>query len=287
VSTLTASWAAADALQLVVWIHAVAVLLAAAEYLWVREDFGERGAMSWKVFRASGSGAYRGLVPDTVQRRLFGRRGMTAMLWAQIAAVMIFVIAPPRSWAQWTALAVSTLILLLITARQRYGQDGADQMNVIVGITCVVAYGPFHSEVVMLAGLWFLALQAVLAYLSAGIAKVISPVWRRGLAVGMVVDTASYGSRAAGELLRRHAWIGRALTWGTVAFELTFVGALVAPLPVTVTILAAGVLFHLGIAVVMGLNNFVPAFLSTYPAVLFVSAQHPSIDILDLSLVYR
>jgi hypothetical protein len=45
VSTLTASWAAADALQLVVWIHAVAVLLAAAEYLWVREDFGERGAM--------------------------------------------------------------------------------------------------------------------------------------------------------------------------------------------------------------------------------------------------
>jgi len=274
VNPLSGAWAATDALQLVVWIHAVAVLLTAAEYLHDRRDFGERGAMSWKVFRASGSGAYRTLVPEGIQRRLFGLRGMTAMLWIQIGAVLVFAVAPARSWLQWCGLLTSTVVLLLITARQRYGQDGADQMNLIVGITCVIVFGPFQSETVMTIGLWFLALQVTLAYLSAGIAKVISPVWRKGLAVGMVVDTASYGSRSAGDLLRRYSWIGRVLTWGTIAFELVFVIALIAPPPVTLGILAAGVLFHLGIAFVMGLNNFVPAFLSTYPAVLFAASQH-------------
>lgn len=259
------------ALQIVAWIYAIAVAVASLEYLSLRAEFDDRGAFSWRVYRASGSRASATRWLDAVQARVFGSRGVTALLCLQLACVAVILLAPPRTWPQWVGLALSTLVLLLLTARQRYGQDGADQMTLIVGITCTMTFAPGSTETAMQIGLWFLALQAVLAYLSAGIAKLVSDVWRRGLAVGLVVDTASYGSRAAGELLRRLTWMGRLLTWGTVVFELTFVLALIGPWQVTIALLVGGVVFHVGIAAVMGLNNFIPAFVSTYPAVLWAS----------------
>lgn len=267
-------WAALDAtgaLQQVVWVYAVAVGLATVEYLSVIEEFGDRGAFSWKVFRASGSYRANEHWFNRTQALVFGRTGTSWLLWLQVAAVPVLAFAPSRSVVQWSALVVSTLVLLLLTARQRYGQDGADQMTLIVGIVCVLTFGPLSSDLAMQLGLWFIALQATLAYLSAGAAKLLSPVWRRGLAVGLVVDTASYGSRAVSVLLRRWPWVGKTATWGTIAFEMAFVLALVGPWCVTGSVLAAGILFHVGIAAVMGLNNFVPAFISTYPAVLWTS----------------
>ncbi len=52
-----------------------------------------------------------------------------------------------------------------------------------------------------------------------------------------------------------------------MAFELTFVVALVTPLPVVIVLLGAGVAFHVGCAVLTGLNSFVWAFPATYACV--------------------
>jgi hypothetical protein len=87
------------------------------------------------------------------------------------------------------------------------------------------------------------------------------------------VNTASYGSPEAGALLGKYPWLGRLATWSTLVFELGFVLVFVVPPPLVVVPLALGVMFHAGIAAVMGLNNFVWAFTSTYPAVLFVSLE--------------
>lgn len=257
--------------RVVIWIHVVSVVVATLEYLRVSADFGERGAFAWSVFRTA-RGGYR-LPPALrrIQAALFRRTGSVVLLAVQVAAVLAAALLPMRTMGQWLALLVSSTCLGLLAFRQRYGEDGADQMNLIVSVALVLTVGPFQSDTALRIGLAFIAAQLVLSYASAGIAKVVSPVWRSGRAVGLVVDTATYGSRQAGAVLRRWPRLGYLLTWAVIVFEVSFVAMVFLPWPWVMVPLAVGATFHASIALVMGLNNFLPAFLSTYPAMLYSS----------------
>lgn len=260
-----------QAFQLVIYLHAASLLLVTLEYLSIIKDFSNEGVYSWKLFRATGATWRTSRRTVLTQNRLFDRTGMRQLLLARIAVVVLMAAFPLMSWAQSFALMISALMSIVLSWRQRYGEDGADQMNLIVSVVCFLAVGPLQGTIGLYAGLGFLALQAVLAYLSAGIAKIISPVWLKGLAVGLIVNTASYGSSGSGAFLKMYPLFGRLATWGTVLFEFSFPLVLLLPWPLVVAPLAVGMVFHMSIALVMGLNNFIPAFLSTYPAVLFVS----------------
>jgi hypothetical protein len=262
---------AVEAVQIVIWIHALSVTVAGLEYIHAGSDFGSTGAFAWKVFRTTRDTLRIPRNLDRVHWTVFGRRGSVAVIATQVVAVLAAAALPVRTWVQWIALLVSCVGLGLLAWRQRYGEDGADQMNLIVAVTLVLTVGPFQSMTALQLGLAFLAAQLALSYLSAGVAKLISPVWRSGAAVGLVLNTASYGSRPAGALLKRLPWAGRLLTWSVVAFEISFPVALVLPWPWVAVPMAIGAFFHASIAIVMGLNNFVPAFLSTYPALLYTS----------------
>lgn len=262
---------AVQAAQIVIWVHAFSVTVASLEYLRLSADFGQTGAFGWNVFRTARDAFQGSRVLDKVQRVLFGRAGTTVVIAVQMTAVLVAAVLPMRTWPQWLALLVSAVGLGLLAWRQRYGEDGADQMNLIVAVTLVLTVGPFQSVPALQLGLLFVAAQLVLSYTSAGIAKLISPVWRSGQAVGLVVNTASYGSRQSGAALKRLPWVGRVLTWSVIVFEMSFLLALFLPWPWVAIPMALGVFFHMSIAVVMGLNNFVPAFLSAYPALLYTS----------------
>lgn len=257
--------------QLVIWIHAISLTVAGLEYLRVSADFGERGAFAWSVFRTARDTVRLPPALHRVQAALFRRTGSVVLVAIQLTAIFAAALLPMRTWSQWIALLVSSVTLGLLAWRQRYGEDGADQMNLIVSVSLLLTVGPFQSDTALKIGLIFIAAQLVLSYASAGIAKIVSPVWRSGRAVGLVVDTASYGSRQAGAVLKKWPSFGRLLTWSVIVFEVSFVAAVFLPWPWIVLPLALGALFHTSIAFVMGLNNFVPAFLSTYPAVLYTS----------------
>lgn len=70
-------------------------------------------------------------------------------------------------------------------------------------------------------------------------------------------------------LLGRHPWISRALTWTTWGLECSFPLVLVVGFPAGYLWLGWGAVFHLGIAVVLGLNTFPWAWLATYPAIIY------------------
>ena len=55
--------------------------------------------------------------------------------------------------------------------------------------------------------------------------------------------------------------------WAVIVFELLFPLALVAPNSLMFSLFAIGAIFHLGNALVMGLNTFLWTFLAAYPAV--------------------
>jgi hypothetical protein len=76
------------------------------------------------------------------------------------------------------------------------------------------------------------------------------------------------GRPALARLVQRHPSLLFALVWSVIGFELAFSLSVVAPAPVTILLLLTGVVFHVGIAVVMGLNDFLWVFVAMYPNVL-------------------
>lgn len=134
----------------------------------------------------------------------------------------------------------------------------------------LVAFHATDSLLVQHAAVFFVAAQLVLSYLTAGIAKLISPIWRSGQAVGLIMRTKTYGTPWLSRTVKQLHLSGP-LSWATILFEVVGpLSVLAGPKP-TLLFLAAGMLFHISIAIAMGLNTFVWAFTATFPAVYYAS----------------
>lgn len=67
--------------------------------------------------------------------------------------------------------------------------------------------------------------------------------------------------------MSRHPGLDRTICAGVIAWEVTFPLVFVLPTPGVVAYLAVGVAFHVGCAVVLGLNRFVWSFCGCYASV--------------------
>lgn len=81
------------------------------------------------------------------------------------------------------------------------------------------------------------------------------------------MTTRIYGHRLAARVLQGKGRLCRAVCWSVIAFEVAFAGSLIVDRRAMWAILAVGVRFHLANALLMGLNSFFFAFVSTYPAI--------------------
>jgi hypothetical protein len=112
---------------------------------------------------------------------------------------------------------------------------------------------------------------------TAGIAKLFGKDWRSGWAITGILSTRTYGHPGAVRILSRAPWLSRALCYTTIAFELSFIAAPVLPIPILCVLLFIAGGFHLGCAYLMGLNGFFWAFVSTFPAIIFLNQSVTSL----------
>jgi Vitamin K-dependent gamma-carboxylase len=254
--------------RLIVVLASAGVLVASLEFLTIRVEFEDSGLFSWDVLRTMsrttfsvGTGRPRYLVshPFCVPA-LAGTRALAALL-------LIFF---SNNYALSTACIVAIVAVgIVMFWRAPLGQDGSDQMSLIT-FTALAVHNFFPRDVhVAQASLWFIAVQGCLSYFVAGIAKVVSPVWRSGEAVGRIVSTRTYGSTRSAALVRGREGACMVLSWFLMAFECTFPLALAFGQTGFAVFAALGICFHIANAVIMGLNTFVWAFVATYPAILF------------------
>ena len=246
----------------------VGAVIEAAEILVTRAEYAKGGIYSWDLLRTdkrwTAIGPASGLVAMLFSPRFF------SLLMVLQAAVAIFVLAVPAGPALPFAIAALLLFRSAGNVRHKYGLDGSDQMTTIVLISLFLWYaapGPLAKQV----AIWFIAFQSVLAYVSAGIAKVISTQWRSGSAVRDIVNTRTYGNRLAVQVFDRWPALKPIACWGVILFECSFPLALLSP-KLAIAYFAFGAAMHLGIAAAMGLNNFLWAFIATYPAI-YIAAQ--------------
>lgn len=249
---------------------AVAVAMSSAEVFASRRDYAADGVFAPRVPAGSrGTPRYRrGVVwPSTTSV-------------AVVASFRLIVIAPLLwpSTPAWILGGCALIALLLGLCIQRVSQSGGDGAE---GIATVVLGGVSvgflsSSPVVASSAVLFVAAQATLAYTAAGLYKAWSPPWRSGEALVRILGVQTFGNARLQVLLLRKPTLSRYLAWGTVVWECTFPIVFVAPMWVALAWLLVGLLFHLGCAIVMGLNTFVWSFASTYPPLLYAHHQFRS-----------
>lgn len=197
-------------------------------------------------------------------------RGVGVMAVARAgAAVTLCVASAPAALLAGAAVA----IILLGVVQERLNSDhagfGEQMVKVILGGATLGWLG--GTDTTLRWAVWFIAAQAALAYCAAGAFKAISPTWRSGEALWIILRLEDLGHPPAGRWLSQRVQLSKMLSWATIVWEVTFPLALIAPPWALWVWLGAGVLFHLGCSSLMGLNSFLWSFVATYPAVVFTN----------------
>ncbi|MCX4869065.1 hypothetical protein OHU11_39240 [Streptomyces sp. NBC_00257] len=166
-----------------------------------------------------------------------------------------------------------SLTSVITSPRQHFGTDGSDQVAFLAqGVAALARMGEQQPRTVD-SCLWFVGLQSSLSYFASGVAKAAGPLWRSGEALPLILRTEAYGDSTAYRLVKKYPAAARAATTAVLLLECGFPVVFLAKGRMTLPVLISAGTFHVINARVMGLSRFVWAFLSTYPAILYITQE--------------
>jgi hypothetical protein len=231
-------------------LAALAVAVAALELLVVRRALSDNGVFAWPILRRDHT-RLAGFV--------FAYRPTVVILALQLASAIAlpWLDHPAPAWIAFvTSLAIS------VRFRGSYN-GGSDSMLLVVTLSLAIAHTwPEHARI----ALAYCAVQLVLSYVLAGIAKLRDPAWRTGRALAILVELPQY--RVPHRLVGFVSRLSRFGSWAILAFEIAVPLAFMSSLACTI-VLAIGAAFHVANAVVFGLDRFLWTWLAAYPALLY------------------
>jgi hypothetical protein len=267
---------AVDCLRAVSTIASIGLLVDSFEMLASRRSYTDSGMFSYLVVGRSrrlfvGGGS-------VALRSIFRYPALLVMPALQMCLGAYFLIAAldrlDTSFFIASGIAAVTVVVIraAMYLRLQLGIDGGDQMLMTVFIGLSISYlSP--DTLGRLLGLYYIAAQFLLSYLTSGTCKLISPQWRSGRALPGILSTAGYGKPTLGSLLRSHPLIARVLCWSVILIECFGPFLILAGTPGGILLVILALSLHMSIALVMGLNNFLWSFAACLPAVLFVSSN--------------
>ncbi len=209
-------------------------------------------------------------VESLVACHTFGFRSVF-VLRLMLALVLLAPISSlPSAAVAGVHLALLLTSMLLVARLRGPLCGGSDAMffQVQLGLL-LVSLESLHPLLPRL-GLGWIAAQSVLSYFLAGWVKLRNPRWRNGTALRNLLESEGpYVLWQPARALARSPAACVAASWMLIGFEILFPLVLVLAPPIPALLLAAGLLFHLGNALLLGLNRFVWAWAATYPALLY------------------
>jgi len=251
-------------------IFSIGLIVSTLEFLFNGEHFKDSGLFSWRIWRESKFRKKPILREHT--SFIFSKNTVFTILFIRLFLLIYFIyqLYQGEGVVLWI---ISYLLIsqLYLNFRIPLGKDGSDQMSNIV-LICLFIMALFpNNKVIIVVSILFIAFQSILSYLTAGIAKLISPTWRSGNILFQILNTKTYGKKSVVVFLKNKPKFVRFLNHGTIAFESLFFLVLFLPYPFNIYFLIIPLLFHLSSARIMGLNSFLFAFLATYPSIIYMS----------------
>jgi hypothetical protein len=235
-------------------LAALAIAIAALELLIARRALSDDGVFAWSILR-------RDYVHPRIAGLLFSYRSTLVVILLQLCAALAL---PWLDHAAPAWIAFATTLAIAVRFRGSYN-GGSDSMLLVVTLSLAFARTwPEHARI----ALTYCAVQLVLSYLLAGVAKLRDPAWRSGHALAILVELPQY--RVPRRLASLVTSLSRIGSWAILAFEIAFPVVFASPLACTI-MLAIGAAFHVANALVFGLNRFLWTWLAAYPALVAVS----------------
>ncbi len=256
--------ALSTALDVSVRIASAGLCLTALEVIADRRSYADDGIFGpTMVLAVRGNALPAVLRPPAV---------VVALAATQLLASAVVLGAGPYTALGRAAVGVSLVTLITLHRRRVLGGDGAEQMSTLIVAATAAAVLPSPQPARIAMAVAFLAAQAALSYTTAGVAKLVSPLWRSGVAVAQVLDTYGHGHARAADFLRARPRMTRAATAAVLLVEVPFALLVLGPRPLVAATLGAAFAFHVACAFLMGLNGFLWAFPATYPCVWAIPA---------------
>ena len=246
----------------------VGIIITSLEYLSIHKEFKSDGVFSWKVF--SSRPEYFNLPPLFKKFNfIFDHIGFILLHSLRLFSA-VFLPFVEIHWIKIVLLLFLFISTLFFSFRNIVGNDGSDQMNSLIIVTLMIVY-IINQPSIYKIGIIFIAIQSILSYVIAGIAKLASQKWRNGVAVFEIMNTRTYGQEnIARFLLAAPKSLNYFICWNIIIFEVLFFAVLFLPEPWFLVFLLGGVAFHAYNSVAMGLNNFFWSFTATYPCIIFL-----------------
>jgi hypothetical protein len=258
-----------QSLHLVEMIVSIGILITSLELLSIHPHLKDSGFLSWRVHRLSHpviAKVWKYIFIDKV----IDYPNVLYIITLRIIAVIFvwfFIIA---GHSVVFPLCVATVITLLMTLRSPAGNDGSDQMALIILLVSTVAEA-IGTPVAKCSALTFIAAQASLAYGTSGFLKFKMAGWYDGSFLLDMLRTSSYGDKRLSRFLDRNLRLAKLLGRGVVYGDCSLAFAIFLPPLLCSSLLVCGIVFHIAIARIMGLNTFLWSFVATYPAIFWVA----------------
>jgi hypothetical protein len=248
-------------------LFAWSLLLQTLEYLRMGRYTADDGFWSWRLQRAD--------IPNAAFRRvldvLFKPRVHQLHLVLRLCGAVVLA---------WQGASLPLIVFLfagnlLILIRWRGAfNGGSDFMTLVVltGLLMAQVIGAFgHVALGWQAGFWYIAIQSITSYFMSGSVKLLRPEWRNGSAMTIFLNGAIYGPLPPNHPLR-HTGLAMLGSWGFIVWEILFPLSLFDPRLAAMFCTVAAV-FHFLVFWFFGLNRFFWAWLCSFPAILWCSAQ--------------
>lgn len=250
-------------------IVSLGLFISTLEFLILRKEFGKYGVFGYQIFTIQTAGRPFERMQNFVNRPpnfIYG-----VLLIRLICTVITLIYAFVFLELQPVVLILLCITTWFINLRCRVGLDGSDAMSFII-ISILTASSFFQQgDIVRTASVIFVGGQVIWSYVAAGIFKAISPTWKKGLAVEKIFSVSTYGTEWATLFLQKNKIVSIILNWSVIIGECCFFLILFCPQEYTIFFLSLGIIFHIATAIIMGLNGFLWAFVSGYPAIIWLN----------------
>ncbi|MFT5254472.1 MAG: hypothetical protein ACI87N_003544 [Flavobacteriales bacterium] len=243
------------------------LIVKSLEFLYTINDFSEKSIFSWKII---GTDYLLHSKLNIFFKYIYSKNGMKILAVITIILSCSLLVFNSNYKGYNFILSVLLTINILYYLRQIYGVDGADQMLFLITIVLLLCYLIFNTIAIKKTGATFIAIQLLLSYFVAGIAKLVSNSWRSGSAIKGILSTNTYGSKFTRDILTKKNRINKAICWMVILIEIAFPVIIFIPHEYIFYFLGLGFILHLSIAIIMGLNDFIWGFIAAYPFLYYV-----------------
>jgi hypothetical protein len=233
-------------IQIISYLFSFALLLQCIEMISISREEIFLNVWSFKNLKGS-------LPFQVVFEKIFSKTGFRFLLLFQFFLILISALAPARPLL---ILAIA-FIHLIICIRFRGIFNGGSDMMVFIIASGLIIGGKI--------GLIYISIHTCYSYFKAGIAKILQPSWRSGIAINQFLRISLYSNIRK---LDPHKYLSRILSYSVLGFELIIPIIFFYP-KIGPIYFATAIAFHFINFLVFGLNRFLWIWLSAWPAVIY------------------